>query len=109
VYLLAFDVKDGNPVDPLDPRIIYTGETCRELAWRWRYFDYAARGKDAPHTGGRAFRRRVKRPLSDLFLAAWGAEIQDPILRSAYIRYVERKLILEWVRAHGRLPCLNQE
>ena len=109
VYVLAFDVDEGQRADVLDSRMVYIGETCRELARRWRYFEYAARGDDAPHSGGRTFRQLIEHPVNELLVAAWAPSIEDKVLRSAYIRYVERKLLLDWVLRHGRLPLCNRE
>ena len=109
VYLLAFDVDAGEPTDVLDSRLIYIGETCRELGRRWRYFENAARGGGARHSGGRTYHRVVKRPVEELLVAAWAPSMHNEVPRDAYIRYVERKLILEWVLRHGRLPLCNRE
>ncbi len=109
IYLLALDIAEGEPVSTLDRRIVYIGETCRELARRWRYFEYAVTTGDAPHTGGKSYRRTVKRPLSQLLVAAWAPDLEPKVLRNAYLRYVERKLILQWVSEHDALPICNAE
>lgn len=109
VYLLAFDVAGGKAADLLDPRIIYIGETCDELAGRWRRFERAASDGKSPHSGGRRYHGSVSRPVQQLCVAAWAPDVGDPVLRDAYIRYTERKLILDWVVKHGKLPLCNAE
>jgi len=99
----------GESVDTLDSRIVYIGETCRELDRRWRYFEQAARDGKARHSGGRTFHSICERPVSQLLVSAWTPAVPDVILRNAYIRYVERKLILEWVKKHDERPLCNRE
>jgi len=108
VYLLAVGVGAGDEVDALDGRIIYIGQTSRELDRRWRYFGEAAEGREASHSGGRRFRHHHL-SLTDLSVAAWAPGIVDKHLREAYVRYVERRLLLEWVMKHNTLPLCNGE
>ena len=109
VYLLALDVGPDEKVSPIDERIIYIGQTCDSLRQRWRQFRRAASGSQGQHSGGISFRQRCSgRPLEDLCVAPWAAPPMAPdVLREAYIKLVERRLILDWVIEHGRLPLCN--
>jgi len=108
VYLLAFDVGAGEAADDLDSRIVYIGQTD-ELAKRWREFQRAALDGKSNHSGGRSFHSSVHCPVLELYVAAWAPDIESPLLRDVYILYVERKLILEWVRRHEKLPLCNKK
>lgn len=45
--------------------------------------------------------------VDKLFIAALPVRIEDPY-RSAYIRYVERQLIWEYLQRFGEFPLCNQ-
>lgn len=109
IYLLAFDVGPGEDVSIIDKRIIYIGQSCASLQQRWGQFRRAASGSQGQHSGGISFCQRCKdRSLDDLWVAPWAAPPMTPgILRDAYIKSVERRLILDWVIEHGRLPLCN--
>jgi hypothetical protein len=108
VYLLAFGVGSGELVNALDERIIYIGQTCESFRKRWGQFQrQITRGKGS-HSGGVSFRARCSgRSPEELFVAPWAPRVPEKQLREAYIRYAERKLILDWVVRHGKLPLCN--
>jgi hypothetical protein len=109
VYLLALDVHPDEKVSTIDKRIVYIGQTCASLRQRWRQFQRAASGSEGEHSGGISFRKRCKgRSLEDLCVAPWAAPPMAPdVLRDAYIKFVERRLILDWVIKHRELPRCN--
>lgn len=108
VYMLAkfVTVPSGN-ADPLDDNIIYVGETCRSLRGRWDQFDRSAFKSKRGHSGGRNYRRIYGDIGQYLYVAAMPVNIPDKTLRSSYIRFVERKLILYFVDKHNRRPKCN--
>jgi len=97
-----------DPADPLIPEVIYIGETTRNtLKGRWRQFDRTAfRGKEE-HYGGRTYRERIGGDGRLLHVSAWGASDMSEPERSAFIKYVERALLWEYVRRWGQLPECN--
>lgn len=108
VYLLAFDMSPNEDVLVTDERIIYIGQTCASLQQRWRQFQRAASGAEGGHSGGESFRERCNgRSLAELYLAPWAPPMNPGALRDAYIKFVERQLILDWVIEHDRLPRCN--
>lgn len=108
VYMLAkfIAVPLGN-ADPLDANIIYFGETCRSLRGRWDQFDRAAFQSKRGHSGGRNYQRFYGDVGQHLYIAAMPVTIPDKILRSSFIRFVERKLILDFAIKYGRRPRCN--
>lgn len=108
LYMLAklIGVPQGN-ADPLDSNIIYFGETCRSLRGRWGQFDRSAFQSKRGHSGGMNYRKFYGDIEQHLFVAAMPFTIQDKTLSSSFIRFVERKLLLDFVVKHGRLPQCN--
>ena len=108
MYLLA---KFTNPptgrADPKDKDIIYIGETCGSLAGRWRQFGRSAKGGVKGHTGGQSYFEKFKGELTQLYVAAFPVNEFEGDNREKFIRYVERKLIWEFVKEHGKAPVLN--
>ena len=111
VYILAkFDERPEGEADPKDGRIVYIGETCdNSLKGRWHQFDRSAfRSKDG-HSGGWSYSETFKDAGEDLFVAALPVPGLPESLRHLFIRYVERKLILEFALEHGAQPRLNRK
>ena len=108
VYMLAklVGVPRGN-ADPLDSNIIYFGETCRSLRGRWDQFDRSAFQAKRGHSGGANYRRFYGDIGQHLFVAAMPVTIQDKTLSSSFIRFAERKLLLDFVIKHGKLLVCN--
>lgn len=108
VYMLAklTTVPPGN-ADPLDDNIIYVGETCRSLRGRWDQFERSAFQSKPGHSGGRNYRKLYGDIGQYLYVAAMPVIIMDKTLRSSFIRFVERKLILDFVVNHKRRPECN--
>lgn len=108
VYMLAkFTIVPTGNVNPLDKNIIYFGETCRSLKGRWDQFDRSAFQSKLGHSGGRNYRKFYGDVGQYLYVAAMPVIIPDKILRSSFIRFVERKLILNYVIKHNMRPKCN--
>lgn len=115
VYLLArFDSTPPREVEPICGSVIYIGETCdQSLARRWRQFNRSAFEHRLGHSGGWTFSQRycnssIADPVSWLYVAALAVMLDEP-QRSAYIRFVERWLIWEYVQRFGALPACNSK
>jgi len=113
VYLIArFSDAPPKSVDPSDGHAVYIGETCaRTLKKRLHEFGRAAADGKTKHSGGRRFHQvfgedAMETTQDSLFVAVIAVEQAEPHL-SAYIRYTERRLILEFVTANHRLPVCN--
>jgi len=108
IYMLAkfVPVPQGN-ADPLDSNIIYFGETCKGLRGRWNQFDRSAFQSKRGHSGGINYRKFYGDIGQHLFVAAMPVIIQDKTLSSTFIRFAERKLLLDFAVKHGRLPQCN--
>jgi hypothetical protein len=109
VYMLSkFRVASRGSADPLSKNVIYFGETCNQsLRVRWRQFDDSAFQKKRGHSGGKNYRERYGDEGADLYVAAMPVKLEDEILRSQFIRFAERKLILDYVLKWKRLPECN--
>lgn len=110
VYALAkFDhCPPPGDADPFDKNLIYFGETCKQtLLTRWNQFDQSGfKGKEG-HGGGKTYRKKYGDEGLDLYVAALPVNIQNEALRSSFIRFVERKLILEYVMRWKNRPNCN--
>jgi hypothetical protein len=109
VYLLAHldDVPPG-PADPQDERIVYIGQTCN-LEKRLRKFGRAASTGKGKHSGGHTYNKEYGGIRDDLYVATFPVGSMDDRIRSAFIQYVERKLIWKYAQRWGALPVCNQE
>ena len=113
VYALAkFATAQPSGVDPLDRRIIYFGETCTQnLQQRWKQFDNSAFKQKGGHSGGKTYRAKYPGDAgSNLYVSAMpvplGKEIENEAIRESFIRYAERKLILDYtLRWKDRPKC----
>ena len=113
VYMIAlFDSDPPESVSAADEHIIYIGETCeRALRKRLQEFSRAASDGITKHSGGRRFHREfgdeaMESMSNSLFVAVLAIDQPEPH-SSAYIRYTERRMILEFVTANDRLPVCN--
>ena len=110
VYMLSRSTTALHAPDPLDENVIYFGETCNQsLKRRWTQFDLSAFHGIRGHSGGSTYRERFKDDGLELYVAAMPVLITDEQLRSSFIRFAERKLILEYVVKWNRLPACNQK
>lgn len=112
VYALA-KFKNRPPVggaNPLDKDIIYFGETCKQsLRARWNQFNRSAFMGKAGHAGGKTYRKEYGDEGLDLYVAAFPISLTEEDLRSSFIRFVERKLILDYVRKWNNTPKCNRK
>lgn len=115
VYVLAkFAKKPPTNVNPRTDAVLYIGETCRQtLTQRWGQFDRSALEGKPGHSGGLTFHETLlggdkRQRVSWLYVAALPitSDVAEP-LRSALIRYEERRLIWEFAKKFGRLPPCN--
>lgn len=115
VYLIARFPGCQPPAgaaSPLDARIVYIGETCSQtLRTRMKQFDRSALQNAYGHSGGRTYYGEFtsKPDFADepdcLHVAAL-AIARERAHAAAFIRYVERRLIWEWlVQNERRLIC----
>lgn len=112
VYILANFTEDipqktGNP---LDKRVIYIGETTKNnLKNRCNQFHRSAFLLRAGHSGGITYRKVVDRDESSLYIAVFPlVDISEPI-STMYIKFVERKLLLEYTKEWGNPPKCNRD
>jgi hypothetical protein len=111
VYRLSkFKTTPPQIIDPLDDNVIYFGETCNQsLEERWTQFDASAFQGKRGHSGGKTYRERYRDNGLDLYVAAMPVTITSEHLRSSFIRFAERKLILDYVIKWNRLPTCNHK
>ena len=110
VYILAKfkKIPEGN-ANANEMSIIYVGETCNQtLKKRWYQFNNSAfRDKDG-HSGGWSYESKFKDRGDDLYVAAFPIDLPKN-LRHLFIRYLERKLILEFALKYNTQPTLNKK
>ena len=126
VYLLArfLDSPPAGQADPSCSDIVVIGETRRPLWDRLRDFDKAAFGGGGPHGVGIRYRRRqYLNALEALYVAIlpsspldWGYWVSKSNevkakgqLNGAWIKFIERKLLLDYAILYGKLPDCNAE
>ena len=112
VYMLArFDKNPPDATPSLSPSIIYIGETCGQtLAGRLLQFSRSGFLGKKGHSGGMTFASKFKcKPdVPWLFISAMRTELSEP-QASAFIRYVERAVLWEYVQTHGAYPACNRK
>ena len=100
---------------PLARRAVYIGMSVgrngvRPLRIRLAAFRRAARGsRSAHHSGGQRYRKMRKQWYEKRAVFLISCRNIPKRLRPYYIRYLERKLILEHVLKYGKAPKLNAE
>lgn len=112
VYLLGLFEEAPTETNPTDERIVYIGETCENyLTKRWNNFDKSALTGLRAHCGGRSFYKEFgSLKNNQLYVCYFTTESSDNNdIRSAIIRYVERKLILDYALKWKRLPVCNKK
>ena len=110
VYILAkFKKVPEGYADITDKNIIYVGETCDQtLKIRLYQFDYSAFCDNEGHSGGKSYKSTFGDEGDDLYVAAFPVKLPDN-LSHLFIRYVERKLILEFALKYNAQPKLNNK
>jgi hypothetical protein len=111
VYILGRfeDGASGKPQMSLP--LVYIGETCgQSLRSRLGQFERSAFFGKAGHSGGLTFASTYQ-PAPDpswLYISVLGVFLEEP-QSSAYIRYVERALLWQYVQNHQGLPACNRK
>ncbi len=113
VYVLArFDGGMPAKVEPISRAVVYIGETCSQtLADRWSQFNTVVCRRKGCHSGGWTFSAKycgsaMTLGVPWLYVAALPVLMKEPH-QSAYIRYIERWLIWDYVQAFDALPSCN--
>ena len=111
VYMLSkFGTMPSARADSLDVNVIYFGETCSQsLKERWNQFNRSAFYAKRGHSGGRSYRKVYGDKGLDLYVAAMPVDVANEDLRFAFIRFAERKLILDFVLRWRKLPKCNRK
>ncbi len=111
VYLLAhFDSVPTGGAELNAREIIYIGETCNNsLIGRWRQFHRSAFQGKYGHSGGKTYRQEFGDEGQNLYVSALPVEKLDEPMRSLFIRYVERKLIWDYVCKWNAPPKCNRK
>ena len=111
VYILAhFDVAPEQPANPVNKQIIYIGETCNQnLRKRWYQFNRSAFEGKFGHSGGNTYRRIFGNLDKNLYVAAFPVNQIDKKLQPFFIRYVERKLIWDFILQYNAAPVCNRK
>jgi hypothetical protein len=111
VYLLAkFKTVPTGRANPLHENIIYIGETCRTLKERWVDFDRSAFQSKPGHSGGWQYQYEYPDDTGkNLYVTAFPVKNLDDEITPWFIRFQERKLLLDFVCKHGATYLLNQK
>lgn len=121
VYLIGkFEKKPGGRVDRDSEDIIYIGISTVSVHDRLKKFYRSALEGKSGHAGGKNCREKFKttkrreaaRLKKRLYVAVFQVEksrLKDKVLLRAFIKYVERKLLLSYCKERERLPCCNKE
>lgn len=89
-------------------KVIYIGETGQKLRKRWAQFEKSATKGAKGHSGGKTYYKEFGGNIKNLHVAAMGLELKH--LYAGPMRlYLERKLIMEYVFQHKRLPLCNKK
>lgn len=112
VYMLAINPLLGKP--SLSTEIVYIGETCNQTLYKrlggfYRSAFPSTNKETHGHSGGRtAWRNEVTTSQSDLLFSVLSVKGNN-VEREAYIRYLERTLIWQYVQTNTRLPSCNKK
>ena len=112
VYLLAhFDRPPQGNANPLEKDIIYMGETCDQtLRERLNSFNRCGFNGKKGHSGGVSYWKKYKgKREENLYVSIFSIPSKWGNLRSLYIRYLERKLILDYALKWGIAPEINKK
>ena len=110
VYALAHFKKPPKTIGLQSKKIIYIGETCTSFRKRLGEFERSAFKGKKGHSGGKTYREEFGDEKKDqLFVSAFPVHVLSDELRPLFIRYLERKLILEYAMKRHRLPDCNRK
>jgi len=111
VYFIARSKNEPKDFRVNNDSIIYIGETTGQtLGDRLRQFNTSAFSVKPGHSGGNTFRETMSHDTdaSMLWVSACPVEMGEAYT-SAYIKYLERRLIWEYVCTYGCLPPCNSQ
>ncbi len=109
VYMIARSEDEPSDYRASNKTIIYIGETTGQtLGERIRQFIVSAYTVKPGHSGGNTFRTMLsaETPEKMLWVSVCPVEMGE-VYTSAYIKYLERRLIWEHVAAYGERPACN--
>lgn len=111
VYVLGRFEECASDGPRMSVPLVYIGETCgQSLRSRIGQFERSAFLSKAGHSGGLTFANTYKSAPdpSWLYISVLGVSLEEP-RGSAYIRYVERALLWQYVQNHQSLPACNRK
>ncbi|RBP76874.1 hypothetical protein DET64_10157 [Marinobacter nauticus] len=111
VYFIARSKNEPKDFRVNNDSIIYIGETTGQtLGDRLRQFNTSAFSVKPGHSGGNTFRETMSHDTDApmLWVSACPVEMGE-VYTSAYIKYLERRLIWEYVCTYGCLPPCNSQ
>ncbi|MEG9860968.1 MAG: hypothetical protein V6Z81_00450 [Parvularculales bacterium] len=110
VYIIArFVHKPEGTADYNAKEILCVGETTRDIHTRLKQFFRAAKNGKTNHNPGKKFFRKFSGNLDNIYVASFSPELEEEHCLDPFIRYLERKLILEYAIKHGSIPFCNSE
>ncbi len=108
VYFIACSDTKPDSYRAHHEAIIYIGETSQRTLGRrlWEFNTSAFNGKPG-HSGGHTFKRNMPDATpGHLWVSACPVALGEPYT-TAYIKYLERRLLWEYVNTWGCLPPCN--
>ncbi len=110
IYIISkFKSNLSRKVDLKDKDIIYIGETCSSLQKRLRQFNHSAFKGARGHSGGASYRKKYNDKGENLYVSVFPVVDISDNARHLYIRYIERKMILDYALKNGNQPILNKK
>lgn len=110
VYLLAhFNRIPSGRANPYTRQIVYIGETCGSLKSRWKQFERTAFQGKEEHSGAITYRKVIGGRGNNLYVAAFPVDNLDKKIQPLFIRYIERKLIWNFVKKIDLTPKCNKK
>ena len=114
IYLLGhIDGDSKYPAKPDSPNVVYIGETTgQSLRTRINQFSRSAFQRKNGHSGGWTYSDKFLNGIavietpSNLYVSVMPVQLSS-IESKAYIKYVERRAIWEYVKANGVYPVCN--
>ena len=111
IYLIAEGPATGAPT--IEKRLLYVGETkghAQSLRQRMNQFERASIDGRGNHSGGRTFfdSCRERMTLDSCNVAVLAVPRDEPAFK-AYIKFVERLVLLAHVQRFGQLPDCNKD
>jgi len=109
VYLLAKFESEPTEINLKDINIIYIGETCNSLKIRLNQFNSSGiKGKDG-HSGGHTYNTKYHGETKNLYVSIFPIKELEGFLKKLYVRYIERKILVEHLAEHGNNSLLNKK